>query len=122
MLWRVVWDEIRKALEELEVAAKGTLDVVSFQKPPRGQEGWELNEVGQWHFHSFRDAECWRGLGVAYKFADWSVMRKKSSAHGVRTTPKGPRSRSMRRKYMESCKHCLLPLCPSSTEVMGTLQ
>ena len=79
----VIWDQIETGLEELEASAQGKLDMISFQEPPRDQEGWDFQAKGPWHFHSFQDPECWRGVGVAYKAADWTMMRKKASPHGV---------------------------------------
>ena len=57
--------------------------MISFQEPPRSTAGWEFQDAGGWHFHSFREEQCWRGVGVGYRSADWVLMRKRATPKGI---------------------------------------
>ena len=71
------------AVREVEHSQGQGIDVFTIQELPREPQGWHFEEVQGWHIHSYRAESTWRGTGLAFKAAHWTLMRKRSSDKGI---------------------------------------
>ena len=52
--------------------------LVAVQEVPRSKPGWQKDEKGDITILSYQAEEAWRGVGVAFKGREWTVMRRKA--------------------------------------------
>ncbi|CAE7292934.1 pol [Symbiodinium necroappetens] len=71
-----------KTISDLVEGIPGDALIV-IQEVARQEPGWQRQTHDAWQSLLFRDPDAWRGVGLIFKPAQWSVMRRKTTERGA---------------------------------------